>query len=58
MEEPELRVGGWEKEGRSRWLKRMESQVNRPRLCHFVGLTQTRPLPHSTRSDRHKLSKN
>ena len=27
MEEPELRVGGWEKEGRSRWLKRVFSLI-------------------------------
>ena len=27
MEEPELRVGGWEKEGGSRWLKRIFSLI-------------------------------
>ena len=27
MEEPELRVGGWEKEGSSRWLKRIFSLI-------------------------------
>lgn len=27
MEEPELRVGGWEKEGRGRWFKRLFSLI-------------------------------
>ena len=27
MEAPELRVGGWEKEGRSRWFKRLFSLI-------------------------------
>ena len=27
MEAPELRVGGWEKEGRRRWFKRLFSLI-------------------------------
>ncbi len=33
MEAPELRVGGWEKEGKSRWFKKLFSLM----LITFLG---------------------
>ncbi len=39
MEEPELRVGGWEKEGKRRWLKRFLSLI----LVALLGLLVVGP---------------